>query len=118
MLRGAKRTVNGRTKTSFLVITGQAVSRWSLLLDRQGTSYRGQRGQHNAASTISDMWGACPEEVDVCYGVRDHGRFTEDLTGDPGERRTPARDPAEGAESGASPLPAATGGGESGVTWE
>ena len=27
------------------------------------------------------MWGACPEEVDVCYGVRDHGRFTEDLTG-------------------------------------
>ena len=77
-----------------------------------------QRGQHSAASTISDMWGACPEEVDVCYGVRDHGRFTEDLTGDPEERRTPARDPAEGAESGASPLPAATGGGEGGVTWE
>ena len=59
-----------------------------------------------------------PKKWTSAMAVRDHGRFTEDLTGDPEERRTPARDPAEGAESGASPLPAATGGGEGGVTWE
>ena len=65
-----------------------------------------QPEQPDAASTLSCVWGASPQELDVQHGVRHYGHLTEDPEGNPQVLGAPTGEDAGGVAGRAPPLSA------------